>query len=183
MEKETNFLDFIFEIWNLQILMIDQNAITIKTLFIGLTFFIIGVLISKYISSKTFKVLDRKFKVERNANHIFKSLTFYFFAFISLLFSMKMAHLPLTIFTVLGGAFAIGFGLGSQNLVNNFMSGLILMIERPVKIGDFVEIDNIFVVIKFFKPFALRSHFKFHPIITQSLVSTLITPGFEFITP
>ena len=57
---------------------------------------------------------------------------------------MKMANIPLTVFTVIGGALAIGFGFGSQNVVNNFISGVILMVERPVKVGDFVDVDGVF---------------------------------------
>jgi small-conductance mechanosensitive channel len=44
---------------------------------------------------------------------------------------------------VVGGALAIGVGFGSQNIVNNFISGLILMAERPLKVGDTVEVDSI----------------------------------------
>jgi small-conductance mechanosensitive channel len=43
----------------------------------------------------------------------------------------------------LGGAIAIGVGFGSQNVINNFISGLILLAERPVRVGDLVEIDGL----------------------------------------
>lgn len=56
---------------------------------------------------------------------------------------LHMVKIPLTFFTVIGGALAIGVGFGSQNIVNNFLSGLILLIERPVKISDIVEVENI----------------------------------------
>jgi small-conductance mechanosensitive channel len=48
----------------------------------------------------------------------------------------------LTAFTVLGGALAIGIGFGSQNVMNNFISGLILMLERPVRARDVIEVDG-----------------------------------------
>jgi small-conductance mechanosensitive channel len=48
----------------------------------------------------------------------------------------------LTVFTFFGGALAIGVGFGAQNIVNNFISGLILMVERPIKINDVVEVDG-----------------------------------------
>jgi small-conductance mechanosensitive channel len=53
-----------------------------------------------------------------------------------------VVHFPLTAFTVLGGALAIGIGFGSQNVMNNFISGLILMLERPVRARDVVEVDG-----------------------------------------
>jgi len=46
---------------------------------------------------------------------------------------------PLTAFTILGGAMAIGVGFGSQALINNFISGLIMLAERPVRIGERIQ--------------------------------------------
>jgi small-conductance mechanosensitive channel len=57
--------------------------------------------------------------------------------------ALTIAGIPLTVFTVVGGALAIGIGFGSQNIVNNFISGLILMVERPLKVGDTVEINGV----------------------------------------
>lgn len=51
--------------------------------------------------------------------------------------------IPLTAFAFISGAVAIGFGFGAQNIINNFISGWILMWERPVKIGDFLELGDI----------------------------------------
>jgi len=45
--------------------------------------------------------------------------------------------------TVLGGALGIGVGFGLQNIVNNFVSGLILLFERPVRVGDAVQIGDV----------------------------------------
>jgi small-conductance mechanosensitive channel len=54
----------------------------------------------------------------------------------------------LTNLTILGGAFGIGIGFGLQAIVNNFASGLILLFERPVKIGDTIELGEQWGVIK-----------------------------------
>jgi small-conductance mechanosensitive channel len=45
--------------------------------------------------------------------------------------------------TVLGGAFGIGIGFGLQNIVNNFVSGLIVLFERPIRVGDAVQIGDV----------------------------------------
>jgi small-conductance mechanosensitive channel len=56
---------------------------------------------------------------------------------------LEIVNVPLTVFAFLGGAVAIGVGFGSQNLINNFISGLILLVERPIRIGDLVNVDGI----------------------------------------
>jgi small-conductance mechanosensitive channel len=57
--------------------------------------------------------------------------------------ALDIVKIPLTVFAFLGGALAIGFGFGAQNLLKNLMSGVMLLIERPLKVGDIVEIGGI----------------------------------------
>lgn len=56
---------------------------------------------------------------------------------------LDFLRIPLTAFAFISGAVAIGFGFGAQNIINNFISGWILMWERPIKIGDFLELGDI----------------------------------------
>lgn len=58
-------------------------------------------------------------------------------------FAFVTVHIPLTVFAFLGGALAIGVGFGAQNILNNFISGLILLVEQPIKLGDIVEVEGI----------------------------------------
>lgn len=53
---------------------------------------------------------------------------------------LDLINVPLTAFAFVSGAIAIGIGFGAQNIINNFISGWILMWERPIRIGDFLEV-------------------------------------------
>ena len=53
---------------------------------------------------------------------------------------LDLINVPLTAFAFVSGAVAIGVGFGAQNIINNFISGWILMWERPIRIGDFLEV-------------------------------------------
>lgn len=56
--------------------------------------------------------------------------------------TLEILNVPLTAFAFISGAVAIGIGFGAQNIINNFISGWILMWERPIRIGDFLEIGE-----------------------------------------
>lgn len=55
---------------------------------------------------------------------------------------LDLLQVPLSAFAFVSGAIAIGVGFGAQNIINNFISGWILMWERPIRIGDFLEIGD-----------------------------------------
>ena len=57
--------------------------------------------------------------------------------------SLVSVKIPLTIFAFLGGAFAIGVGFGAQNLLKNVISGILVLIERQLRVGDLIEVDNV----------------------------------------
>ena len=57
-------------------------------------------------------------------------------------FSFTLVEIPLSAFAFLGGALAIGVGFGTQTLLKNLISGLMLQIEKPIRIGDLVEVDG-----------------------------------------
>jgi len=62
---------------------------------------------------------------------------------IGFLVIMQAAGINLTTFNVVAGAVGVGVGFGLQNIVSNFISGLIVMFERPVKLGDRIEVGGI----------------------------------------
>ncbi|MGZ8374959.1 MAG: mechanosensitive ion channel domain-containing protein [Nitrospira sp.] len=57
--------------------------------------------------------------------------------------SLVSVKIPLTVFAFLGGAFAIGVGFGAQNLLKNLISGILVLIERPLRVGDLIEVNNV----------------------------------------
>lgn len=64
------------------------------------------------------------------------------FLLVVVLLVLKMARIPLTAFAFLGGALAIGIGFGAQNVIKNLISGVIILFERKVRVGDIVTIGG-----------------------------------------
>jgi small-conductance mechanosensitive channel len=69
-------------------------------------------------------------------------LTAYLIFGLGLVIGLESLGVNLSSLLVLGGAVGIGVGFGLQNIANNFVSGLILLIERPIKLGDRVEVGG-----------------------------------------
>ncbi len=81
-------------------------------------------------------------QVDRGAGDAIKKLLHYFLILLGFLVSLSFVGIDAKSFFVFGGALGIGIGFGLQNIVNNFISGLILLFERPIKIGDMVVVEN-----------------------------------------
>lgn len=57
--------------------------------------------------------------------------------------TLELLSIPLTVFAFLGGALAIGLGFGTQTLIKNFISGIILLFERKIRVGDIINVDGV----------------------------------------
>jgi len=81
-------------------------------------------------------------KMQPDIVHLIRRI-FYVVALVVLaITTLDLLNVPLTAFAFVSGAIAIGVGFGAQNIINNFISGWILMWERPIRIGDFLEVGE-----------------------------------------
>jgi small-conductance mechanosensitive channel len=82
-------------------------------------------------------------RLDTGARQAIGSITRYLFLFVGLLVILQTVGINLTTLNVLAGAVGIGIGFGLQNVASNFISGLIILFERPIKIGDRIEVGPI----------------------------------------
>ena len=83
-----------------------------------------------------------RFHLSRGLPELFSSMLHYLLLLLVFFFAINAGGVELNKFTVLTGALGVGVGFGLQNIVNNFISGLILQFERPIHIGDVLDIDG-----------------------------------------
>ncbi len=110
-----------------------------------LGFFVI--LLAGYGISSSVRFLLREellshFHLSRGLPELISSMLHYVLLLLVFFFAVNAGGVELNKFTVLTGALGVGVGFGLQNIVNNFVSGLILQFERPIHIGDVLDIDN-----------------------------------------
>jgi len=130
------------KVWNFELTTIDDQPITVRKLILLLILSIFGFRLARYLSRLMGGRLFPRLGLETGVSAGLQTLAFYLLVFFLTLMILYLVNVPLTLFTVLGGAFAIGIGFGSQNIVKNFISGLILLIERPIKVGDMVQLED-----------------------------------------
>jgi small-conductance mechanosensitive channel len=135
--------DRVVKIWNFELTAIDDRPITVRKLILVLILLILGFRLCRHISELVERKVFPRFGLATGVAAALQTLIYYGLATILTLIVLYMVNVPLTLFTVLGGALAIGVGFGSQNIVRNFISGLILLMEQPIKIGDMVEMEDI----------------------------------------
>ncbi|GHF91494.1 mechanosensitive ion channel family protein [Thalassotalea marina] len=104
------------------------------------------ILLSFYIAHLLIKFIGKKLKARNkdpNIIHLVQRILYVIALAIIFLTTLSLLNVPITAFAFLSGAIAIGFGFGAQNIINNFISGWILMGEKPIRIGDFLEVEGV----------------------------------------
>lgn len=143
-----SLLDSIRFLWDYRLFTIEDRPLTVGSLVVFILLLVIGLWLSGVLSRMLAAALVRRFHVNAGPAAAIRTLIYYLFVACVIVFSLHVINVPLTIFAVAGGAIAIGVGFGSQNVINNFISGLILLIERPVRVGDFVQIEDFTGVVR-----------------------------------
>ena len=140
----TDLWNLFGKVWHYELTAFGEKSVTVQKVVTALLILLIGQFVSRALSRALRRQVLRRLDFDPSASATIQSLFYYTLIVMFGLFALNVAKVPLTAFTVLGGAVALGIGFGSQNIINNFISGLVLMAERPVKVGDLVQIDNLY---------------------------------------
>ena len=130
------------DIWN----FVLYSAGAGQPLTVGDIVAVIVLLVGGYLASRFIGfLLGQRLAATRlspDVAYTIKRVVFLTLFVLVILTALNLLGVPLTAFAFATGAIAIGVGFGAQNIINNFISGWILMAERPIRIGDFIEIDG-----------------------------------------
>jgi len=101
-----------------------------------------SIMISRAISSVLEMDVLSRLDMPKGLPSVIARLTRYTLIAMGFVFALAVAGLKLTQLTILGGALGVGVGFGLQTIVSNFVAGLILAFERPIREGDIVQVQT-----------------------------------------
>jgi len=128
--------------WNYPLIRLSSGIeVTIGQISLTLMVVLLGLLLIKFLQRALGKWMSRS-EVDANVAQTIQRVVFWALLVLLFITALGMLRIPITALAFISGAVAIGIGFGAQNIINNLISGWILMSERPVRIGDFVELDD-----------------------------------------
>lgn len=139
-EEILNWLNSFF---NTELFSLGKSDITLKTIFVfTLSLFLLFFLTSRFSSFLVKKVFPR-YKLSIGVSEAIATIIRYVLIIIGLYVIIQSAGIDMSAIGLLLGALGVGIGFGLQNITSNFISGIIILFERPVKVGDRVEVDGL----------------------------------------
>lgn len=121
---------------------IGGNVITIVSILKIVFFLCLGIYILKLLKKRLSQFLVEKVGLSVGLVNSISTLSYYFMLLLVIFIALSTAGVNLSQITIILGALGVGIGFGLQTIANNFISGLILLTERTIKVGDIVELGN-----------------------------------------
>lgn len=139
----TEYIDGFFRALNYEIFVLGEAKITPLSILYIILLSVVVVYVSAKLKDFLIKWLLRKTSLDVGAQQAIGTITRYIILCIGFLIVLQTVGINLTTLNVVAGAVGIGVGFGLQNIANNFISGLIILTERPIKVGDRIEVDKV----------------------------------------
>ncbi len=137
------FINNIKEFLNLPITQIGSTELTLwSVVYFLLLIFLLFYLTAKIRKWVVYKLLAKS-KIDLGVRIAVGTILRYIVLVIGFIIVLQTIGLDLSAITVLAGALGVGIGFGLQNVTNNFVSGIIILFERPIKVGDRIEVGDV----------------------------------------
>jgi len=136
------------DIRDIELWAVGDVPVTLGKLLQAILILLVGIPAGNAILRFVKKRLYHRQRQDIHAALLLLRIAQYLFVTLLAFSALHAVRIPLTAFAFLGGAIVVGVGLGAQEFFRNLISGLVLMIEKPIRIHDIIEIDNDVAVVK-----------------------------------
>jgi small-conductance mechanosensitive channel len=119
-----------------------EHGVTIGKSIGALLLFALGYWASGTLSRRLVDLMSKRLHLSPHLARVLRRWISFVLMLAVLMTVLKMARIPITAFAFLGGALAIGIGFGTQNIIKNVISGIIILFERKIRVGDIVTVGG-----------------------------------------
>jgi len=166
----TNVKDFL----SIHLFEIGSTSITLWTLayfiFLAWLLFFLTARLKKWV---IYSLLSKS-KIDIGVRLAVGTIVRYAFLILGLIIAMQTVGINLSTLAILAGALGVGIGFGLQNITNNFVSGIIILFERPIKVGDRIQVGDV-------NGDVINISMRSTTVVTNDNISVIV-PNSEFIS-
>jgi small-conductance mechanosensitive channel len=141
-QSAESIYDFTYSKLTEPLFVFNEKGISILDILKVILIIILGFMIAAFYKRKIIGLATQREKISLSSAKAISNAGYYILVFITLLVALKSVGLDLSNLGLVAGALSIGIGFGLQTVVSNLAAGIILMFERTVRLGDYIEISD-----------------------------------------
>lgn len=138
-----NIFSLLVQIFQIELFELGNKSFSIKNITEIIFLIVLVVFFSRTIKKWMKEWILVNLGIKKGTTEAIASIINYIITIAGILIVLHNAGIDLTSITVIAGALSIGIGIGMKNIISNFVSGLTILIAQPIKIGDFIEVDDL----------------------------------------
>lgn len=137
-----NILKMSWNIMSEPIFTLNGSPISMLKIILAILIFLIGIFGGGFYKTSIKRITYNSKSINLATRTILSNIGYYVIVITAFFVALNVMGIDLSSIALVAGALSVGIGFGLQNIVSNFVSGIILMFERSIKIGDFVELSD-----------------------------------------
>lgn len=123
--------------------IVTRRGVTVGKSVGALLLLLVGYWVAAFAARRFQRIMIARFGIGAHQANVMRRWLLTLSIFALLLITLNLVRIPLTVFAFLGGALAIGVGFGTQTLIKNLISGIMILLERKVRVGDTVDVSGV----------------------------------------
>ena len=140
--KLSDVIEFVEYFLNFRLFEINKTAVTPSSIFMFVIFIAAFALTSRLLQRVLRAHLFSRMRIDQGMQYTLTRIIHYLVMIIGAVVAFQFIGIDLTGLAVIVGFLSVGIGFGLQNITSNFVAGLILLLERPIKVGDRIMVGN-----------------------------------------
>ncbi len=172
-EKTEGFIEWVQDIFSYSLVNLGESKLTIGLILTLIVSFVALFIIAEWIRRLLVNKVLSRYQIDSGTRLSIGMIVKYVLILAGVFSILQTNGMDLSAFGILAGALGVGIGFGLQNITNNFISGLIILFEQPIKVGDRIEVGDV-------SGDVIRISARSTTIVTNDNI-TIIVPNSQFI--